>query len=106
VKRSAHRDIVEEALSQMEAGKDSAEIRLDTTVGVLRDRSVGWIVQAIKDISDPALIMKSFEMCRAGEYNLSHASLTSVDALARLRRLPMENPALYAELSQNAAVAP
>jgi hypothetical protein len=63
IKRSAHRDIVDEALGQVEAGKSAAEIKLDTTVGVLRDRLVGWIVQAIADISDPKIIMKVHATC-------------------------------------------
>jgi hypothetical protein len=58
VKRSAHRDIVDEALGQIQAGKPASEIKLNTTIGVLRDRSVGWIVQAVHDINDPAIIQK------------------------------------------------
>ncbi|KAJ7668614.1 hypothetical protein DFH06DRAFT_916448, partial [Mycena polygramma] len=102
IKRSAHRDIVDEALTQIKAGKSGAEIKLDTTVGVLRNRSVGWIVQAIHDINDPAIITKAFEMCRVGDFDLSQASLTSPEALGRLRRLREENPALHAELTQSA----
>lgn len=56
IKRSAHRDIVDEALRQIKAGKVAHDIRLDTTVGTLRDRSVRWIVQAIEDISDPKTV--------------------------------------------------
>ncbi|KAJ6579327.1 hypothetical protein B0H10DRAFT_915048 [Mycena sp. CBHHK59/15] len=33
----------------------------------------------------------AFEMCSVGNYNSSQASLTSADALGRLRRLPIEN---------------
>jgi hypothetical protein len=58
IKRSAHRDIVDEALGQIQAGKPTSEIRLDTTIGVLRDRSVGWIVQAVHDVNDPAIIRR------------------------------------------------
>ncbi|KAJ7468435.1 hypothetical protein B0H11DRAFT_1640333, partial [Mycena galericulata] len=106
IKRSAHRDIVDEALSQIQAGKSASEIKLNTTVGVLRDRSVGWIVEAVHDINDPAIIMKAFEMCRAGDYNFSQASLTSPEALERLIRLPDENPVLHAELTQGVAAVP
>lgn len=58
IKRSAHRDIVEEALRQIKADKAVHDIKLDTTVGTLRDRSVGWVVQVINDLSDPAVIMR------------------------------------------------
>ncbi|KAJ6622957.1 hypothetical protein B0H10DRAFT_1909748 [Mycena sp. CBHHK59/15] len=98
IKHSAHWDIVEEASTQILAGKSATEIKLNTTVSVLCDRSVGWIVQAIEDISDPALIMKAFEMCKVGEFNFSHASLTSQEALGWLRRLPEDDPVLLAEL--------
>ncbi|KAJ7300525.1 hypothetical protein DFH08DRAFT_979579 [Mycena albidolilacea] len=90
VKRSAHRDIVDEALNQIQTGKPASEIKLNTTIGVLRDRSVGWIVQAIHDIKNPVTIQKAFEMCRIG---------TSPEALARLRHLREDNPELYAELT-------
>jgi hypothetical protein len=58
IKRSAHRDIVEEALRQIKADKAVHNIKLDTTLGTLRDRSVAWVVQAINDLSDPAVIMR------------------------------------------------
>jgi hypothetical protein len=38
-------------------------------------------------------------MCRVGEFNLSHASLTSAATLATLRLLPKTNPKLYEEIS-------
>jgi hypothetical protein len=58
IKRSAHRDVVEEALQQIRAGKPPHEIKLDTTVGTLRNRSVGWVVQAIHDLDDVATITR------------------------------------------------
>ncbi|KAJ6558715.1 hypothetical protein B0H10DRAFT_1846509 [Mycena sp. CBHHK59/15] len=106
IKRSAHRDIVNEALGQIKAGKAAHEIRLDTTVGTLRDRSVGWIVQVIHDVSDPATITQAFEMCRVGPWNLSQASLTSPEALAGLRELRTTNPALHAALMQTTGTDP
>jgi hypothetical protein len=33
IKRSAHRDIVDEALGQMQAGNPASEIKLNTTIG-------------------------------------------------------------------------
>jgi hypothetical protein len=58
IKRSAHRDIVDEAVGQIKAGKAAYEIRLNTKVGVLHDRSVGWVVQAIDDIDNPTTITR------------------------------------------------
>jgi hypothetical protein len=38
-------------------------------------------------------------MCRVGEFNLSHANLTSAAALTALQELPNTNPALYHEIT-------
>jgi hypothetical protein len=56
IKHLAHRDVVQEALSQIQANKSVHDIKLDTIVGTLRDRSVGWVVQAINNLSDPTII--------------------------------------------------
>jgi hypothetical protein len=56
IKRSAHRDLVDEASAQIKAGRVAHEIKIDTTLPTLRDRSIRWIVQAIHDISDPVTI--------------------------------------------------
>ena len=56
IKRSAHRDIVNEVMAQMASGK--TDIIIDTTLGTLRNRTVGWIVRAIDDINDKDLILK------------------------------------------------
>jgi hypothetical protein len=44
-------------------------------------------------------------MCRVGTWNLSHASLTSPEALAGLRELRTTNPALHAALTQTDTIA-
>jgi hypothetical protein len=56
MRRSAHRDIVKEVQDQL--AKGISNIAVDTTVGTLRDRSVGWIVNAIHDLDCPDLILK------------------------------------------------
>jgi hypothetical protein len=57
-------------------------------------------VKALKAISNPALIKRSWERCAVGEFNLSWESLTSVDARRALFALRTTDPALWAELSQ------
>lgn len=119
IKRAAHKDIVEEATTHLESGNNVSTIKLDTKLGTLRDRSVGWIANAIREVNKKDLIMKvgclpisetqrvltqafeqqAFEMCRVGSFNSSHASLTSADALTALRNLPKSNPTLYAQLT-------
>jgi hypothetical protein len=55
IKRSAHRDIVEEVSAQLASGQN---IKLDVTLGTLRDRAVGWIVNSIREISNKELVCK------------------------------------------------
>ncbi|KAJ6548035.1 hypothetical protein B0H10DRAFT_1851675 [Mycena sp. CBHHK59/15] len=52
MKWSAHRDLVDEATQQINAGKATHKIRFDTTMPTLRNWSVGWIIQAIQDVGD------------------------------------------------------
>lgn len=58
IKRSSHQDIVDEATAQLANGTAPTELKLDTRLGVLRDRSVGWIVNAVHDINNKDLILK------------------------------------------------
>lgn len=117
MKRSAHKDIVDETLAHLDSGTPLGMFKLDTTLGTLRDRSVGWMLNAYHDINKKELILKvsaltglrvlegsdkshqAFEMCRAGDFDLSQASLTSAQALAALRELPKTNLALHLEIS-------
>ncbi|EKM78198.1 hypothetical protein AGABI1DRAFT_129327 [Agaricus bisporus var. burnettii JB137-S8] len=97
MRRSAHRDIVHEVSSQIEEGVE--HIALDTTLGTLRNRSLQWALNAIADVDNQQLILKSFEMCCVGpDWNLSQASLTSPSALEALRNLPRTNKPFYDEL--------
>jgi len=43
-------------------------------------------------------------MCTIDGFNLSHASMTSPEALLALRELPRTNPTLYDEISANRSV--
>ena len=57
IKRLAHRDIVREVSQQLEAEKGH-NIQIDMQFGMLHDRSVGWIVDAIGEIDEQELILK------------------------------------------------
>jgi hypothetical protein len=96
IKRSAHRDVVEEAQRQIKADKAPHEITLDTTIGTLRDRSVGWIVQAIHDVDDPATIMQ------VAYYSLTSVRLILTNCVLGLRdvsRWDMESLARFAHFA-------
>jgi hypothetical protein len=58
IKRSTHKDIVDETMAHLDSGKPSKTFKLDTTLGTLRDRSVAWILNAYHDINKPELICK------------------------------------------------
>ncbi|KAG1883682.1 hypothetical protein F4604DRAFT_1920193 [Suillus subluteus] len=78
--------------------KIASDIRLDTTKGTLRDRSVRWFVEAYKAVNKTDLIKKAFALCKAGEddkSNLSFKSLTSIDTLRDLRDLPHTDPDMW-----------
>ena len=56
MRRSAHWDVVKEVQDQLTKGV--TDIKVDTTVGTLSDRSVGWVVNAIHDLDHLDLILK------------------------------------------------
>ncbi|KAG1835809.1 hypothetical protein F4604DRAFT_1944121 [Suillus subluteus] len=98
IKEFQHADIVNETLTQLSSGTVASDIRLDTTKGTLRDRSVRWFVEAYKAVNKTDLIKKAFALCKAGEddkSNLSFESLTSIDTLRDLRDLPRTDPDMW-----------
>jgi hypothetical protein len=58
IKQAQHADIVEETLRLLQAGVDPENVRLDTSIGTLRDRSVGWLVKAYNKINKPSIVKK------------------------------------------------
>lgn len=68
MKRSCHADQVADVIKdvqRLEKKKEVAKdgeverpIKLDTTLGTLRDRTVGWMVQAYHDVNKPDLFKK------------------------------------------------
>jgi hypothetical protein len=55
--RSCHRDLVANMTNQLEVNPD-ANLFFDNTIGTLRDRALGWLVDAFHAINSPALIRK------------------------------------------------
>ena len=56
MRKSAHRDLVKEVQDQLANGV--SDIKIDIRIGVLRDRSVAWVVNAIHDLDRKDLILK------------------------------------------------
>jgi hypothetical protein len=59
MKRSAHRDIINETTTQLDSGISATMLKLDTTLGTLGNQSVGWLVNAYHDINNKDLILKA-----------------------------------------------
>lgn len=57
MKRSSHSNIVAEVSRQL-SDPQVKEVRLDVTLGTLRDRSLEWLVKVYHDINKPELIKK------------------------------------------------
>jgi len=119
-RNSAHEDVVQEVLRKLEDGLSAESMAVDAGIKVLRNRTVGWLWKAYCQLNRPEVIKKvgnlraipilmlmllvgflqAWEMCRAGEFNLSYESLTSPAARQILRDLPVTDPQFFAELTQ------
>ncbi|RDB20753.1 hypothetical protein Hypma_012086, partial [Hypsizygus marmoreus] len=98
LKVSAHDDVVQEVLQQLASGTAVDDVIINTTLGVLRDRTVKWVWKAFAALNKPEVIKKAWSMCKAGKFNLSYESLISLEALQALRDLPVTDPKFFAEL--------
>ena len=58
MKRSAHKDIINETSGYLQSGAAPATFKLDTTLGTLCEQVVGWMVKAYEDIDHKDLILK------------------------------------------------
>ncbi|KAL7277451.1 hypothetical protein ACG7TL_008372 [Trametes sanguinea] len=96
IKRSAHADVVEDTLTQLRVGKAPSEVLVSKKVGVLRDRSVQWLVNGYNAINHPEL---AFQLCEAGQFNMSYECLSSAAAREALSELREADPVFYAEIT-------
>jgi hypothetical protein len=119
IQQACHADVVDETLNALESGVSPTDVRLDSTVKTLRDRSVRWIVQAhdainCKDLVQKVSVFASFILNKAKEtilqaftlcaapntnLNLSHASLTCHEARQALLDMRSSDPEFYAEIA-------
>jgi hypothetical protein len=58
MKRSAHKDIVDECMAHLDSATPDVAFKLDTTLGTLRDRCVGWILNVYHDVNKKELVLK------------------------------------------------
>jgi hypothetical protein len=62
MKWSAHRDIINKTTTQLDSGISATMLKLDTMLGTLRNRSVGWLVNVYHDINNKDLILKARQL--------------------------------------------
>lgn len=58
LKRAQHADLVREALEKLEGGTKPEELKLDARKGIVRDRTVGWMIQAYHGVNKPEIVKK------------------------------------------------
>ena len=58
LKISAHGDAVDEVLSQLKQGTPVSNVKIDTTLKVLRDRTVHWLWTAFSNLNKPEIVKK------------------------------------------------
>ena len=58
IKRRQHADIVEETLALLRDGTPPSELKLDTRIGTLRNRSINWLVHAYNAVNKPDIVKK------------------------------------------------
>lgn len=58
LKISAHSDVVQEVLLQLKQGIAVSDVKIDTTLKTLRDRTVHWLWTAFKSLNTPETIKK------------------------------------------------
>ncbi|KAG8917045.1 hypothetical protein FRC01_002695 [Tulasnella sp. 417] len=106
IRRAALDDIIKETTSQLESGITTESIILDKTIGTLRDRTPGWLLAAWKAVNKRDLVVKSWEMCTTGDFNLSYESLTSRAARQAIVDMRSTDPLFFAEITSGRVEEP
>ncbi|KAH7903597.1 hypothetical protein BJ138DRAFT_1020371 [Hygrophoropsis aurantiaca] len=103
LKCSAHGDVVQEVLEQLEKGIPSSDVTIDTRLKTLRDRTVNWSWKAWNALNKRIPVIESCNSPKTtpGSFDLSYESLTSREAREVLRELPQTDPEFFKELTQS-----
>ncbi|KAG8921912.1 hypothetical protein FRC01_014745, partial [Tulasnella sp. 417] len=102
IKRAALAEIVKETTYLLAKGTPAAAVVLDKTIGTLRDRTPSWLLAAWKAIDKSDLVLKSWEACTTGPFNLSYESLTSRPARQSILDLRTGDPEFYTQITSGA----
>ena len=90
IRQAQHDDVVREALLKIShnavlksKGQQAEVLKLDTTIGTLRDRSVGWLLKAYKQCNKPAIVSKVCWPTPLKIFNIKCNLLSGVRAVPR-----------------------
>ncbi|EJU02002.1 hypothetical protein DACRYDRAFT_79693 [Dacryopinax primogenitus] len=106
IRKAALDDVIQETQEQLKHGWIAPEtIKLDVTLGTLRDRTVRWLLEAHKACNTPERVLNAWQICNTGvdDITLSYDCLTSPAMLARLDELPFVNEELYRKILPGAS---
>ncbi|KAG8938021.1 hypothetical protein FRC00_001924 [Tulasnella sp. 408] len=106
IHRAALDDIIRETTGQLERGSPAESIILDKTIGMLRDRTPGWLLAAWKAVNQRDRVLKSWELCATGDFNLSYESLTSRVARQAILDMRSTDPSFFAEITSGTIEEP
>ncbi|KAG9103731.1 hypothetical protein FRC07_009937, partial [Ceratobasidium sp. 392] len=101
VRNASHNNVVNETVAALQSGTPDEKIMNDQSVPMLRERSLGWILEAYHAVNKPNLVKKAFSLCAVPgtDHNLSYESLTSQAAQKALNVLRSTNLDVYLDLS-------
>jgi hypothetical protein len=103
IKRAQLADIVNSTIEHLRVNEDPAALELDVTIGKLRSQCPRWFVQAFDAIQSPELVRNAFKACVVPglpQYNLSHESITSAEAIGALLEIQEKEPDFWSELQK------
>jgi hypothetical protein len=106
IKKAQLEDVITELSTHLNGGGTADTLKLDVTIGTLRDRCVKWFICAHDAISNPIFIRKTFERCRTGNFNLSQESVTSPAAIRALMDVARSDRPFWEELNRTQDDAP
>ncbi len=58
MRQCAHQHLIRETMDQLDSGTQASKIKFDTRIGVVRNRSVEWVVKGYKAINNVDLVKK------------------------------------------------
>jgi hypothetical protein len=101
--------LVNETLEQLQSGRAATDVKIDVIIGTLRNRTVNWLVSAFKEMNKPhkgslissirmRYLIQAFRLCKSGTFDFSFRSITSVEALQKIREIQLTDPPRWSKI--------